>query len=110
MPNFLHLPRESPPETALNRESCPAMPAKIISPQPPSANDISERHLRAAAMYTSLPCFHSDYTLTRITGAYRGNIRVLVVVKMALSDGVAMQLTVRSEDPNVSELVITSVA
>jgi len=34
---------------------------------------------------------------------------VLAVAKLALSDGVTMQLTVRSEDADVSELVTSTV-
>merc|ERR1712058_173228 len=45
-----------------------------------------------------------------LSGLYRGGIEVLVKAKLALSDGVAMQLTVRSEDPSVSEVMATAVA
>ena len=37
-------------------------------------------------------------------------IEVLVRAKLALSDGVAMQLTVRSQDQAVSEIMATAVA
>ena len=38
-----------------------------------------------------------------------GGFEVLVRAKLALSDGVTMQMTVRSEDPDVSELVTSTV-
>ena len=42
-------------------------------------------------------------------GVFRGGIEVLVRAKLALSDGVNMQLTVRSQDPDVSELVTSTI-
>lgn len=45
-----------------------------------------------------------------LSGMYRGGIEVLVRAKLALSDGVAMQLTVRSQDQAVSEIMATAVA
>jgi len=63
------------------------------------------------------PCERSDkvpegkssHTLL-LSGMYRGGIEVLVRAKLALSDGVAMQLTVRSQDQAVSEIMATAVA
>jgi coatomer protein complex subunit gamma len=63
------------------------------------------------------PCERSDkvpegkssHTLL-LSGMYRGGIEVLVRAKLALSDGVAMQLTVRSEDQAVSDIMATAVA
>jgi coatomer subunit gamma len=43
------------------------------------------------------------------TGIYRGGAEVLVRAKLALADGVTMQLTVRSTDPDVAELVTSAV-
>ena len=40
----------------------------------------------------------------------RGGVGVLVRAKLALSDTVAMQLTVRAEDPQVAEIMTTAVA
>jgi len=51
----------------------------------------------------------SSHTLL-LSGLFRGGVEVLVRAKLALSDGVAMQLTVRSQDPQVSELMTTAVA
>lgn len=44
-----------------------------------------------------------------ILGTYRGGHEVLVRAKLALSDGVTMQLTVRSDDPEVSEVIASAV-
>ena len=44
-----------------------------------------------------------------ISGVFRGGIDVLVRAKLALSDGVNMQLTVRSQDPDVSELITSTI-
>lgn len=43
------------------------------------------------------------------TGLFRGGYEVLVRAKLALSDGVTMQLTVRSTDEEVAELVTSAV-
>lgn len=43
------------------------------------------------------------------TGTYRGGHEVLVRAKLALADGVTMQLTVRSDDPEVSEVIASAV-
>lgn len=63
-----------------------------------------------------LPCERSDrvpadknaHTLL-LAGIYRGGINVLVRSKLAINDGVTMQLTVRSNDPTVSEVVMSAV-
>ena len=63
------------------------------------------------------PCERSDkvaegrssHTLL-LSGMFRGGFEVLVRAKLALSDGVAMQLTVRSQDQAVSEIMATAVA
>jgi coatomer subunit gamma len=44
-----------------------------------------------------------------IAGVFRGGHDVLVRAKLALSEGVTMQLAVRCDDPDVSELVTNSV-
>jgi len=70
-------------------------------------------------MYLGLqPCERSDkvpegkssHTLL-LSGVFRGGFGVLVRAKLALADGqVAMQLSVRSEDPQVAEIMATAVA
>jgi coatomer protein complex subunit gamma len=40
---------------------------------------------------------------------FRGGIDILVRAKLALSDGVTMQLTVRSTDGDVAELITSTV-
>ena len=62
------------------------------------------------------PCDRSDripegksaHTLY-LAGTYRGGDAVLVRAKLALADGVTMQLTVRSENPDVSEVIASAV-
>lgn len=57
------------------------------------------------------PCERSDkvpedkssHTLF-LSGVYRGGFDVLVRAKLALADGVTMQLTVRSTDANASQV------
>ena len=44
-----------------------------------------------------------------ISGVFRGGIDVLVRARLAFSDGVNMQLTVRSQDPDVSELITSTI-
>ena len=74
--------------------------------------------VKAIVTYLGLqPCERSDkvpegkssHTLL-LSGLYRGGVEVLVRAKLALSDGVAMQLTVRSQDSAVSEIMATAVA
>lgn len=55
-----------------------------------------------------VPADKSAHTLL-LAGVYRGGIDVLVRAKLALKDGVTMQLTVRSGDPIVSEVVMSAV-
>ena len=63
------------------------------------------------------PCERSDkvpegkssHTLL-LSGVFRGGVEVLVKAKLALSDGVAMQLMVRSESPEIAELMTTAIA
>jgi len=45
-----------------------------------------------------------------LSGVFRGGVEVLVRAKLALSEGVAMQLTVRSQNAEVSELMTTAIA
>ncbi|XP_059080210.1 coatomer subunit gamma-2-like [Tigriopus californicus] len=62
------------------------------------------------------PCERSDkvpegkssHTLV-LAGVFRGGHDILVRAKLALSEGVTMQLTVRSENPDVSELITATV-
>lgn len=42
------------------------------------------------------------------TGVFRGGFEVLVRAALTLSDGVTMQLTVRSQDPDVSKIITTT--
>ncbi|KAL0280673.1 UNVERIFIED_CONTAM: hypothetical protein PYX00_001898 [Menopon gallinae] len=44
-----------------------------------------------------------------LTGIFRGGHQILVRSKLALSDGVTMQLTIRSTDPDVAELVTSAI-
>merc|ERR1740131_218611 len=69
-------------------------------------------------MYLGLqPCERSDkvpegknsHTLL-LSGVFKGGVEVLVKAKLALSDGIAMQLCVRSEDPGVAELMTMAIA
>jgi len=77
-----------------------------------------EEAIKNIILYLGLqPCERSDkvaegkssHTLL-LSGVYRGGHEVLVRAKLALSEGVAMQLTVRSQDPSVSEVLATAVA
>lgn len=43
------------------------------------------------------------------TGTFRGGHEILLRAKLALSDGVAMQLTVRSTSSEVAELVSSAI-
>uniref|UniRef100_A0A0K8TSF1 Coatomer subunit gamma n=1 Tax=Tabanus bromius TaxID=304241 RepID=A0A0K8TSF1_TABBR len=43
------------------------------------------------------------------SGVFRGGVDILVRAKLALADGVTMQLTVRSTEPDVAELVTSAV-
>jgi hypothetical protein len=44
-----------------------------------------------------------------VSGVFRGGFEVLVRAKLALSDGVTMQVTVRSENPDISELITSTI-
>lgn len=55
-----------------------------------------------------IPEGKSSHTLY-LAGTYRGGHEVLVRAKLALADGVTMQLTVRSDDPEVSEVIASAV-
>ena len=66
-----------------------------------------------------IPCFSQGFSGKRSTmcvrnitnkALLRGGHQVLVRTKLALGDGVAMQLTVRSEDSMVAEIMTTAVA
>ncbi|XP_074645563.1 coatomer subunit gamma-2-like isoform X1 [Tubulanus polymorphus] len=50
----------------------------------------------------------SSHTLL-LAGVYRGGFDVLVRSKLALNDGVTMQITVRSNDPHASEVIAAAV-
>merc|ERR1712002_960090 len=77
-----------------------------------------EEAVKNIVVYLGLqPCERSDkvpegkssHTLL-LSGVFRGGHQVLVRAKLALSDGVAMQLTVRAEDGMVAEIMTTAVA
>ena len=56
-----------------------------------------------------IPEGKSSHTLF-LAGVYRGGHDALVRAKMAMTEGgVTMQLTVRSTDPNVSEVLATAI-
>ena len=56
-----------------------------------------------------VPDVKSSHTLF-LSGVYRGGHDALVRAKLAMSDsGVTMQLTVRSTDPYVSEVLVTAI-
>jgi len=65
--------------------------------------------LQACERSDKVPEGKSSHTLL-LSGVFRGGSQVLVRAKLALSEGVAMQLTVRAEDAEVAELVTTAVA
>jgi len=65
--------------------------------------------LQACERSDKVPEGKSSHTLL-LSGVFRGGVEVLVRAKLALSDGVAMQLTVRSEDPSVAEVMTTAIA
>ena len=54
--------------------------------------------------------FFDNSHFSTFSGVFRGGIEVLVRTKLALSDGVNMQLTVRSQDPDVSDLICSTIA
>ncbi|XP_056633800.1 coatomer subunit gamma [Diorhabda sublineata] len=64
--------------------------------------------LQPAERTDKVPEGKSTHTLL-LAGVFRGGIDILVRAKLALSDGVTMQLTVRSPDPDVAELITSSV-
>ena len=56
-----------------------------------------------------VPDGKSSHTLY-LAGVYRGGHDALVRAKLALTDsGVTMQMTVRSTDPSVSEVLVSAV-
>jgi len=65
--------------------------------------------LQACERSDKVPEGKSAHTLL-LSGVFRGGVEVLARAKLALSDGVAMQLTVRSEDPAVAEVMTTVIA
>lgn len=64
--------------------------------------------LQPAERSDKVPEGKSTHTLL-LAGIFRGGFDVLVRAKLALADGVTMQLTVRSTDPDVAELVTSTV-
>ncbi|KAF0308268.1 Coatomer subunit gamma-2 [Amphibalanus amphitrite] len=64
--------------------------------------------MQACERSDKVPDGKSSHTLL-LSGVYRGGAEVLVRARLALSDGVTMQLTVRSTDPAVSEVIASAV-
>jgi coatomer protein complex subunit gamma len=64
--------------------------------------------LQPAERSDKVPEGKSTHTLL-LAGMFRGGIDILVRAKLALSDGVTMQLTVRSTDGDVAELITSTV-
>ncbi|RXG52910.1 Coatomer subunit gamma-2, partial [Armadillidium vulgare] len=71
-----------------------------------ATNNLEEAVNQLTKFLGMYPCDRSDRVPE---GTYRGGSSVLVRAKLALSDGVTMQLTVRSESPEVSEVVASAV-
>lgn len=59
-------------------------------------------------MAIDLTLFHPN-NWHLISGSFRGGHEVLLRAKLALSEGVAMQLTVRSTSPEVAEAVSSAI-
>jgi len=72
-------------------------------------NLVAHLGLQACERSDKVPEGKSSHSLL-LSGVFRGGSQVLVRAKLALSEGVAMQLTVRAEDAQVAELVTTAVA
>lgn len=53
--------------------------------------------------------FITNFIFPTLLGIFRGGHDVLVRAKLALADGVTMQLTVRASTPDVAELVTSAV-
>lgn len=64
--------------------------------------------LQPAERSDKVPEGKTTHTLL-LAGMFRGGFDVLVRAKLALTDGVTMQLTVRSPDSDVAELVTSAV-
>lgn len=47
--------------------------------------------------------------MTNLPGVFRGGAEILLRAKLALADGVTMQLTVRSTDSDVAEVVSSAI-
>ncbi|QQP48956.1 Coatomer subunit gamma, partial [Caligus rogercresseyi] len=81
-----------------------------------SMNSLEKASKSIIAILGLQPCERSDkipegknaHTLL-LAGIYRGGVEVLVRVKLALVDGVTMQLTVRAENEDVPELITSSI-
>lgn len=56
-----------------------------------------------------LHLYFRDSNSSNIPGVFRGGAEVLLRAKLALSDGVTMQLTVRSTDSDVAEVVSSAI-
>lgn len=59
-----------------------------------------------ANRYNKFPFF---FPFVHFAGIFRGGHEILLRAKLALSDGVAMQLTVRATNPEVAELVSSAI-
>lgn len=69
---------------------------------------ISFLGLQPAERSERVPAGKSAHTLF-LAGVFRGGHQVLVRAKLALGDGVTMQLNVRSTEPQVAELITSTV-
>ena len=71
-------------------------------------NIINYMGLQPCERSDKVPEGKSSHTLY-LAGVYRGGHDILVRAKLALSDGVTMQITVRSTDAYASEVVASAV-
>lgn len=60
-----------------------------------------------ANRYNKFSCLFFPFVY--FAGIFRGGHEILLRAKLALSDGVAMQLTVRATNPEVAELVSSAI-
>ncbi|XP_054289382.1 coatomer subunit gamma-like [Macrosteles quadrilineatus] len=72
------------------------------------SNVVSFLGLQPAERSDRVPPGKSSHTLF-LAGVFRGGYQVLVRAKLALGDGVTMQLTVRSTEPQVADLITSTV-
>lgn len=62
------------------------------------------------SMFSKMLCLRSDTSLSFVlSGVFRGGHDALVRSRLALADGVTMQVTVRSSDETVVDVILASV-